>query len=146
MAMVAFAAIAVTACDKSSDVNNNLELSVYIDNLTATSVKIEVSHNGKTADSWYGLLITEVKTPESTLISNAVAQLKNGDIGSKLIFSKSYSQLLSPLSPNTSYKYIAFGLTEGGVVYGKSKFGESKFGEIAKPLSIGKEVTRLANL
>lgn len=123
MAMVAFAAIALVACDTSDEpqggVENNIVLEVDVENITATSAKIKVSHNGKTADSWYGLLTTDITTREDQLIEECVAQLAIGDIGSQLIFSKNYTKILSPLSPATTYKYIAFGLNEDGEVYGE---------------------------
>ena len=89
-----------------------------MDNITATSAKIKVTHNGKMADSWYGLLTTDTTTREDELIEQTVAELIAGDLSSQLIFNKNYTKILSPLSPNTTYKYIAFGLTEDGVVYG----------------------------
>ncbi len=121
MAMVAFAAIAFTACenDDLNGANNNLVLSVDVDNITATSAKIKVTHNGKTADSWYGYLTTNIGASDAELVNEAVANLKRGDIASSLIFNKNYTEILTPLSPKTTYKYIAFGLTEEGVVYGE---------------------------
>jgi hypothetical protein len=89
-----------------------------VDNITATSAKIKVTHNGKMADSWYGLLTTDTTTREDELIEQTVAELIAGDLSSQLIFNKNYTKILSPLSPSTTYKYIAFGLTEDGVVYG----------------------------
>lgn len=44
---------------------------------------------------------------------------RNRDIGAQLIFSKNYTKILSPLTPETTYKYIAFGLTEDGEFYGE---------------------------
>ena len=70
------------------------------------------------ADSWYGLLTTDTTTREDELIEQTVAELTASDLDSQLIFNKNYTKILSPLSPNTTYKYIAFGLTEDGVVYG----------------------------
>ena len=124
MAMVAFAAIALAACDagdmpQSGGVESDFVLAVDVENVTATSAKIKVSHNGKTADSWYGLLTTDITTREDQLLEECVAQLSTGDIGSQLIFSKNYTKILSPLTPETTYKYIAFGLTEDGELYGE---------------------------
>lgn len=124
LAMVAFAAIALSACESpeqpnNGDDNSDFVLSVDVDNITATSAKIKVSHNGKRADSWYGLLTTDTSTREDVLIDEAVTALAGEDLGSKLIFNKSYTKIFSPLSPETTYKYIAFGLTEDGVVYGE---------------------------
>lgn len=121
MAMVAFAAIAVTACEPNGEQGegSNITFSVDVDNITATSAKIKVTHDGKTADSWYGLLTTDTSTREDRLVEETVANLKQGDLGAQLVFSKNLTKILAPLTPNTTYKYIAFGLTEDGVVYGE---------------------------
>lgn len=123
--MVAVAAIVTTACEepneeqKNPNLNHSLALSVDVDNITATSAKVKVTHNGKAADSWYGLLTTDTTTRIDELIEATVAELKKGDLGEQLTFSKSYVKILTPLSPETSYRYIAFGLTEEGEVYGE---------------------------
>ncbi|MBP3497928.1 MAG: hypothetical protein J6K33_08855 [Alistipes sp.] len=128
LAMVAFATIAISACEpvekpseNEGEQNNNSDfaLEVDVDNITATSAKIKVVHNGKVADSWYGVLTTDTTTREDELIDKIVEELSAGDIGQQLIFSKNYTKIFSPLTPNTDYKYIAFGLTEDGVVYGQ---------------------------
>ena len=125
MAMVAFAAVAMSACEgaekpseESNESNSDFALEVDVDNITATSAKIKVTHNGKVADSWYGLLTTDTTVREDELIEQVVAELATGDLGSQLIFNKNYTKIFSPLSPETTYKYIAFGLTEEGKVYG----------------------------
>ena len=51
-----------------------------MDNITATSAKIKVTHNGKMADSWYGLLTTDTTTREDELIEQTVAELIAGDV------------------------------------------------------------------
>ena len=127
MTVVALAAMVATACDKVSpekDTDKSAEKSIVflvdVDNITATSAKVKVSHDGKTSDSWYGYLSPYVEVNDLALINDAVATLKNGgDLSSSLIFSKNYTKILPDLAPNTTYKYIAFGLTEDGVVYGE---------------------------
>lgn len=125
MAMVALAAIANTACEepeeegKNPNLNHSLTLTVDVENITATSAKVKVAHEGKTADSWYGLLTTDTTTRIDELVVSTVEELKKGDIGSQLIFSKNYVKIFSPLTPATNYRYIAFGLSEEGEIYGE---------------------------
>lgn len=125
MAMVAVAAIANTACEepeeegKNPNLNHSLTLTVDVENITATSAKVKVAHEGKTADSWYGLLTTDTTTRIDELVVSTVEELKKGDIGSQLIFSKNYVKIFSPLTPATNYRYIAFGLSEEGEIYGE---------------------------
>lgn len=125
MAMVAVAAIANTACEehneeqKNPNLNHSLTLTVDVENITATSAKVKVAHEGKTADSWYGLLTTDTTTRIDELVVSTVEELKKGDIGSQLIFSKNYVKIFTPLTPATNYRYIAFGLSEEGEIYGE---------------------------
>lgn len=124
MAMVAMAAIAVSACEPTDEPTGEqlptVSFAVDVDNITATSAKIKVTHDGKTADSWYGMLTTDTATREDVLIEEEVARLKQmGDLGEQVTFSKSTTKIISPLTPETDYKYIVFGLTEDGVVYGE---------------------------
>ena len=97
LAIVAFATVAISACEPvekpsegEGEQNNNSDfaLEVDVDNITATSAKIKVVHNGKVADSWYGVLTTDTTTREDELIDKTVAELSAGDIGQQLIFSK----------------------------------------------------------
>ena len=121
MAMVALAAIATTACEGSNPSEpeqTTISLSVDVENITSTSAKIKVSHDGRMSDSWYGFVTTDVATNEMALINAAVKELKDKGIESELKFSKNYVTVLNTLTPNTAYKYIAFGITEDGIVYG----------------------------
>lgn len=120
IAMVALAAIATTACEQPNNGGDEvtITLSVDVDNITSTSAKIKVSHDGKMANSWYGFVTTDVNSNEMSLINAAVSELKRGDLTSELKFSKNYVTVLNNLAPNTAYKYVAFGLTEEGIVYG----------------------------
>lgn len=120
MAVAALVAIAFTACSEKGGAETGADITIAVDvnNVTATSAKIEVSHDGKAANSWYGFVTTDVNTNELALIKAAVSDLKQGDLASQLKFSKNFVTILNALTPNTAYKYIAFGLTEDGVVYG----------------------------
>lgn len=123
MAMVALATLALGACDNSEDDGEGLKelnFEVDVENVTATSAKVKVVHDGKAADSWYGLLTTDTTTRIDELVKATVAELKKGDVGSQLVFSKNYVKILSPLMPETIYRYVVFGLTEEGVTYGNT--------------------------
>lgn len=131
MAMAAVAAIALGACGepeegKNPNLNHSLALTVDVENITATSAKVKVAHNGKAADSWYGLLTTDTATRIDELIEAEVDKLRvqADDLSSQLVFSKSYVKILTPLTPNTEYRYIAFGLSEEGEIYGDYSYIE----------------------
>lgn len=124
-AVVAMAVMAVFACEKApagggSSLNEDLELVVDVEDITLTSAKIKVTHNGQKSDTWYGFLTEIVAGDEEELISQAVEAYMNGDSSEGLRKSKSYVTVLKDLKPGTAYKYIAFGLSADGKVYGSS--------------------------
>lgn len=124
-AVVVIAVMAVFACEKTpagggSSLNEDLELVVDVEDITLTSAKIKVTHNGQKSDTWYGFLTEIVEGDEEELISQAVEDYMNGDSSEGLRKSKSYVTVLKDLKPGTAYKYIAFGLSADGKVYGSS--------------------------
>ena len=124
-AVVVIAAMAVFACEKTpagggGSLNEDLELVVDVEDITLTSAKIKVTHNGQKSDTWYGFLTEIVAGDEEELISQAVEAYMNGDSSEGLRKSKSYVTVLKDLKPGTAYKYIAFGLSADGKVYGSS--------------------------
>lgn len=123
MAMVAFATVAFVACDepeeqKNPNLNHDLTLSVDVDNITTNTAKVKVTHDGSSADSWYGFVTSEVTKSDKALIEEQAAAYKASAATSSLHSTKSYVQLLTNLAAGTTYKYIAFGLSEDGEVYG----------------------------
>ena len=125
--MVAMAAMAVLACGKEQQqeeegvqLNEALELVVDVEDITYTSAKIKVTHNGAKSDTWYGFLTEVVFGDEEDLINMAVEAYMNGESDEGLRKSKNYVTVLKDLKPGTMYKYIAFGLSADGEVYGSS--------------------------
>lgn len=126
-ALVALAAMAAFACEEvpqqeeqGPQLNEELELVVDVEDITYTSAKIKVSHNGAKTDTWYGFLTEEVNGDEDALISAAVEAYMSGESAEGLRKSKNFVTVLKELTPGTSYKYIAFGLSAEGKVYGSS--------------------------
>lgn len=125
--LAAMAVMAVFACNKDPQggeqepqLNEALELAVDVEDITYTSAKIKVTHNGDKSDTWYGFLTEVVAGDEEDLINMAVEAYMNGESDEGLRRSKSYVTVLKELKPGTSYKYIAFGLSADGKVYGSS--------------------------
>ena len=125
--LAAVAVMAVFACSKEPQsgeqepqLNEALELVVDVEDITYTSAKIKVTHNGDKSDTWYGFLTDVVGGDEEDLINMAVEAYMNGESDEGLRRSKSYVTVLKELKPGTSYKYIAFGLSADGKVYGSS--------------------------
>lgn len=126
-ALAALAVMAAFACQKDpqggqggAQLNDALELTVDVEDITYTSAKIKVTHNGAKTDTWYGFLTDVVGGDEEDLINMAVEAYMNGESAEGLRKSKSYVNVFKELKPGTSYKYIAFGLSADGKVYGSS--------------------------
>lgn len=111
-----------TPKDEVVELNQNLEFTLEVTTLEADNAKVSVSNNGTTADTWYGFVTSEVSKTEASLIEAEVATLTAG--GGKITGLKkqtSTTLTVRGLEPDTDYKYIVFGLSENGEVYGKSK-------------------------
>ena len=127
-AMVVLSTIALAACGEATKVqeeqkpqlNENLTLAVDVEDITSTTAKIKVTHNGQTTDTWYGFLTEDVDISEQELIEVAAAEFVASGSYDGLRKSKNYVTILKDLKPETTYKYITFGLTIEGVVYGNS--------------------------
>ncbi len=125
--MVVFAAIAFAiSCDRGGDEVNslpNLQLMVEVEDITTTTAKIKVSHELEAQNTWYGFVTDDTVTDAATLLNEAVAK---GVEAEELHRSKQYITILEELTPETSYRYIATGLTAEGVQYGDITIVEFK--------------------
>lgn len=135
MAMVAVAAIASVGCEgpeegggeqnKNPNLNHNLTLTVDVDNITTETAKAKITHNGTAEDTWLGFYTADLTKSDKVLIEEQAAAYKAGASTATLRASNSYVQILANLTPGTLYKYIAFGLSEEGEVYGN--YGVAEF-------------------
>ena len=76
--VVAMAAMAVLSCQEKPgtgegdpQLNEDLELTVDVEDITYTSAKIKVTHNGAKSDTWFGFLTEVVEGDEDELINQA---------------------------------------------------------------------------
>ena len=127
---IAFAAYAVAACeekpinpgpggdDSKVELNQDLDFTLEVVSVDANTAKVKVTTNGSTSDTWYGFHTTEVSKSEGELIQEEVeAILATGKV-SGLKKQTSATVSLRGLDPQTDYKYIVFGLSSDGEVYG----------------------------
>ncbi len=125
--MVAFAAIAfVMACNKPEgeavDTLPNLKLTIDVEDVTTTTAKIRVTHELDAHNTWYGFVTSDATTPVNELVSSTMANFDKAELHK----SKQYVTLLDNLTPDTDYRYIAYGLTADGVRYGEIAIAEFK--------------------
>lgn len=118
--MVACATIAfMLSCDPAEEQvveHPDIRLNITVDDITATTAKIKVTHDGESSDTWYGFVTDDTSTDAATLIA---AQVAKGITANELHRSKQYITILEALQPETSYRYIAIGVSAEGVTYGE---------------------------
>lgn len=102
--------------DKGGTKNPNMQLNIEIEDITAKTAKIVVTHEFDVENTWYGFVTTNTSAPAHSLIDIMVSE---GISSRELNRSKRYVSTLRNLTPDTEYRYIAFGLTSAGEVYGK---------------------------
>lgn len=125
MALAAVVALVVTSCNepkpddqRNPNLNHDLTLEVDVENITTETAKVKVTHNGTSEDTWLGFVTSDLTKSDSELIEAEAAAFRVSSATSPLRASKSYVQILTNLTPGTTYKYIAFGISEEGEVYG----------------------------
>lgn len=107
--------------DQEEELNQSIGFTLEVTEVSHDQAKIQVSHNGETKDTWYGFVTTDVNGNDATLIAAEIKRMTDEGKISGLKKSKSSSITLRGLEPQTDYKYIVFGLSEKGEVYGTSK-------------------------
>lgn len=101
------------------ELKDDFALNIVIEDITETSAKVKVTHNGEKSDSWYGLLTTDLTTEPAELAKSAVKAYLMGENRDARHVSNRYIEPLENLIPGTEYRYIAFGLTAEGKSFGK---------------------------
>lgn len=88
-----------------------VNFSASASDLTKNSAKVAVSYDAKQKDlTWYGFYTTDLTTDTPTLVSHKAQSVVASDYqsGAKTVE-------LTELTPETDYRYIAFGITSKGV-------------------------------
>ena len=148
MMIAAAAAVSFAACEKEPaaepeekpeeqapvvELTKDLKFTLEATEVAADQAKISVSHNGTTNDTWYGFVTTDVAKADAALVTAEVEELKKAGKITGLKKQTSTSVTLRGLEAETSYKYIVFGVTAEGEVYGAiaSKEFKTAKGELA---------------
>lgn len=121
-AMATVVAMAMTACgtptptpEPGPGTNNNGNVTFTVAATAGeTTATIQVSHNGTAENTWYGFLTTETNKADLTLVYEMAASVKAADLltGVTAVIN------LADLELATSYKYVVFGMTAEGAIYG----------------------------
>ena len=98
--------------------NENLAFTLEVQEVTSESAKISVKHNGETTDTWYGFYTTETDIDQA--VTDKIAEVSASGKVSGLKKDNDMTVTLNRLEAETSYTYVAFGLSNEGVKYGKT--------------------------
>lgn len=132
---IALAAYAIAACEEKPivpddvdnkeepkvELNQNLDFTLEVVSVEANVAKVKVTTNGSTSDTWYGFCTSEVSKSEGELIQAEVAAMLAEGKVSGLKKQTTTTVTLRGLEPQTDYKYVVFGLSSEGEVYGMYK-------------------------
>lgn len=128
VACAAMVLSAAVACEKDSSkdgdqLNESIRFTIEVSEVTSKTAQVEVTHNGSESDTWYAFLTDDVDKDEAELIDEAVEDYLSG-VGEPLRKNNVYGTVLRRLESSTEYKYIVFGMSEDGKVYGTSASAE----------------------
>ena len=104
----------------------DIEFSIKVLSVDATTAEIKVEHTGTEDDTWYGFATTS--TNIKVAIMDMVAELTENDDEKVTGLFNGYSKTikLEDLEPETKYNYIVFAITEDGDVYGTEEYESFK--------------------
>ncbi len=100
------------------ELNQSIKFTLNVASLSDTGASIQVSHDGKAKDTWYGFVTTESNVNEAYTKKYMELTEKGGNI-TGLRTMTNYTAELSGLTPETKYTYIVFGITRTGELFGK---------------------------
>lgn len=122
--------VSILGCEQVQPAHDkeNITLSVRVSEVSFDYARVTVKHNGPEDITWYGFLTTDIKTNESLLLYEKYTEiLKSGDFQSKLRRETERNILLEDLKEETTYRYIAFGITDSGELYENVGMGSIEF-------------------
>ncbi len=103
--------------DDNKVLNEDIEFTLEIVDIKATSARIKVTHNGADDDTWYAFAAPKTAEILET-VSAKVEELQKADKITGLKSRTEYTYAVSGLEESTDYTFIVFGLAENGDFYG----------------------------
>ncbi len=99
--------------DPAGTITENLEFALEVIKIESDMARVRVVSNGSSFDSWYGFITSDVEASDESLIN---AEVSKGNL--ELNRQRVADITVRNLTPETDYKYVVFGLTQDGKVYG----------------------------
>lgn len=102
--------------DTGTELNQNLTFTLKVGEVTPTTASISVSHDGTSADTWYGFVTEE--TNINAAFTAKIKELQAMTAISGLKVATSTTVTFEDLKPETKYTYVVSGVTMKGEPYG----------------------------
>lgn len=116
--MAAVVAVAAVGCftggGTDEPIQKDVKFAVQVGEVGEDAATLTVTHTGVDTDTWYGFYTTDVKKGDLTLIYETISSVNAADLQTGVL----KSVTLTNLEPNTSYKYVVFGMGADGLMYG----------------------------
>lgn len=115
---------------ENKEPNANIQFTLEIIEVTETTAKVKIKHDGAKTDTWHYFATTETEIADA--IEAEVEKLLAE--GKSLQSSTSKTTTIRNLTPETEYTLVAFGITTEGTLYGEPE--TLAFKTLAEPVVI----------
>lgn len=103
--------------DTSED---GIVFNIEVSDPTEDGATLTITNNGKDKNTWYGFAYDDVGTEVDAAINRKVTELLSSEEGVSEFLERGSRRIriATGLTPATKYRYVVFGLTSDGTVYG----------------------------
>mgnify|MGYP004420064937 CR=1 FL=1 len=107
---------------------DGIEFNIEVSDPTDKGATFLITNNGTDRNTWYAFAYDDVNTAPEAAINRKVRELTESEDGVKSVIQRGTKRIRidDGLSPATRYRYVVFGLTSEGTVYGKPASCEFK--------------------
>ena len=107
---------------------DGIEFKIEVSEPTDKGATFLITNNGTDKNTWYAFAYDDVNTSPEAAINRKVRELTDSEDGVKSVIQRGSRRIRidTGLNPATKYKYVVFGMTSEGTVYGKPASCEFK--------------------
>lgn len=123
------------------ETESGIEFKVEVSDPTEDGATFLITNNGKDRNTWYAFAYDDVSTTVEAAINRKVKELSESEQGVASFLERGSKRvrITDGMNPATKYRYVVFGLTQEGTIYGKP--GSCEFKTEHTPMSFKMEVS-----
>ncbi len=129
---------------------DNVEFSVKVSSPTENGATFLITNNGQDNNTWYAFAYDDTDTPVQAAINRTVNELCNMEDGFSGLLERGSKRIriADGLKSATKYRYVVFGITKEGTVYGKPASCDFKteYSAIKFSLTLSEETSSSASV